>query len=76
MYGHTVMQRAIGLGYESEWAQAHFPGRRERNQFYIRIGYRVPPGSPGLERLRSLGSVVKPGSVFSLVTEDFASSVG
>ena len=27
------MQRALGLGYQSEWAQAHLPTRRERNDF-------------------------------------------
>ena len=43
IYGHTVMQRALGLGYQSEWAQANLPTRRERNDFYTTVGYRVPP---------------------------------
>ena len=25
IYGHTVMQRALGLGYQSEWAKSHSP---------------------------------------------------
>ena len=54
IYGHTVMQRALGLGYQSEWAQAHLPTRRERNDFYTTVGYRVPPGADGLARLRAL----------------------
>ena len=54
IYGHTVMQRALGLGYQSAWAQANLPTRRERNDFYTTVGYRVPPGADGLVRLRGL----------------------
>ena len=54
IYGHTVMQRALGLGYQSAWAQANLPTRRERNDFYTAVGYRVPPGADGLVRLRGL----------------------
>ena len=54
IYGHTVLQRALGLGYQSEWARAHLPARRERNDFYTTVGCRVPPGADGLVRLRGL----------------------
>ena len=54
MYGHTSMQRALGLGYQSTWASAHFPTRRERNQFFTRMGQQIPPGSPGMNKLRSI----------------------
>ena len=47
IYGHTVMQRALGLGYQSDWAKTHLPARRERNAFYQAVGYRVPPGKAG-----------------------------
>ncbi len=54
MYGHTSMQRALGLGYQSKWAQAHFPSRRDRNNFYSQMGNKVPPGYSGMNRLRSI----------------------
>lgn len=38
IYGHTLMQRKQGRGYQSSWAQEHFPSRRQRNEFYIRAG--------------------------------------
>jgi hypothetical protein len=38
VYGHTVMQRGLGLGYQSQWAKQHLPTRRERNAFYTRAG--------------------------------------
>ncbi len=44
IYGHTVAQRALGRGYQSKWASAHFPTRRERNAFYTRLGRQVEPG--------------------------------
>jgi hypothetical protein len=43
IYGHTIMQRALGLGYQSEWAKNHLPTRRERNTFYTQLGRLVPP---------------------------------
>lgn len=48
IYGHTVMQRLVGMGYPSAWAQAHLPSRRERNDFYTKIGYAVPGGTTEL----------------------------
>jgi hypothetical protein len=45
IYGHTVMQRTLGLGYQSKWAQSHLPIRRERNEFYTKIGYQASPGA-------------------------------
>jgi hypothetical protein len=51
VYGHTLMQRALSLGYQSAWAQSHLPSRRERNDFYTQAGYRVEPGNPRLAQL-------------------------
>jgi hypothetical protein len=63
IYGHTVMQRAIGLGYQSEWASACLPSRRERNEFYTKVGRLVPPGQRGVQRIRDLGSEQSPADV-------------
>ena len=63
IYGHTVMQRALGLGYQSEWAQAHLPTRRERNDFYTAVGYRVPPGGERAGETAGLGSSRPPGDL-------------
>jgi hypothetical protein len=51
LFGHTVMQRALGLGAGSAWAATHLPERRERNDFYIRVGRLVRPGARGLAAL-------------------------
>ncbi len=63
IYGHTAMQRALGLGYQSAWAKTHFPTRRARNAFYTAVGYRIPPGEAGLIRLRELGPKPEPGAI-------------
>lgn len=65
IYGHTVMQRALGLGYQSEWAQTHLPSHRERNQFYTKVGRLVPPGEVGVAKLRELDPTMSPGAVLS-----------
>jgi hypothetical protein len=48
IYGHTLLQRRAGLGYQSAWAQAHLPSRRARNAFYMRIGAAVTPHGSAL----------------------------
>jgi hypothetical protein len=44
IYGHTLLQRAYGLGYQSEWAKARLPTRQARNEFYMKVGYQIAPG--------------------------------
>jgi hypothetical protein len=65
IYGHTALQRALGLGYLGDWARAHLPGRRARKDFYTRAGRHIPPGGAGLERLRRLRPDMAPGDVLS-----------
>jgi len=66
IYGHTLMQRALDLGYQSEWAQSHLPSRRERNDFYTQVGRLVPPGQAGLARLRRLSAAMSPSNILKL----------
>jgi hypothetical protein len=61
VYGHTMMQMAAGMGYQSEWAKANLPGRKERNRFYSQVGRKTVPGPSGLEMLRSAGLNSLPG---------------
>jgi hypothetical protein len=63
VYGHTVLQRTLGLGYQSVWAARHLPGRRERNAFYTQAGKRIPPGQPGLSLLASLDAGLSPAEL-------------
>jgi hypothetical protein len=65
IYGHTVMQRALGLGYGSAWAADHLPDRRERNTFYTTVGSRLHPGAPGLARLRRLDPACSPADLLA-----------
>jgi len=60
IYGHTVLQRAVGLGYQSEWARAHFPARRERNAFFTQAGRLAVPGHAGMAQLKSLTPDLSP----------------
>lgn len=63
IYGHTLLQRSLGLGYQSEWARAYLPSRRERNEFYTRVGYRVPPGIAGTPLLEALDPAMTPADI-------------
>jgi hypothetical protein len=63
IYGHTVLQRAVCLGYQSEWARTHLPTRRQRNVFYTQVGRLTAPGQAGIARLKSLTSALLPAEV-------------
>ena len=65
VYGHTMLQRARGLGYQSQWAQAHLPGRAERNAFYTQAGKLLPPGRLGLDRLAKVDESMPPEKMWS-----------
>lgn len=45
IYGHTVLHRHTGLGYQSAWANSHFADRRAANTFYTAIGRAVAPAA-------------------------------
>jgi len=60
IYGHTMMQRALGFGYQSEWAKTYLPTRHERNAFYSQLGRQTPPGTGGLSRLKQVGTAAPP----------------
>ena len=65
IYGHTMLQRALGLGYQSEWAAAYLPARRQRNEFYTKAGRLIPPGSASVERLGQMDPAQPPARFLS-----------
>jgi hypothetical protein len=65
IYGHTMMQRAIGLGYQSKWAQVHLPTRADRNLFYVKAGRQIPPGFAGIQKLKQLGAEKTPSEILT-----------
>jgi hypothetical protein len=71
IYGHTLLHRASGLGYQSQWAQQHLPARCDRNAFYTRLGRLVPPGKASLERLGRLGIPDSPEKFFYSLNQLF-----
>jgi hypothetical protein len=60
IYGHTVMQRALGLGYQSDWATKHLHTRRERNTFYLQVSRKMPAGTKALDRIKQINIAVSP----------------
>ncbi len=66
IYGHTAMQRALGLGYQSRWAQEQLPTRRQRNEFYTALGRKLEPGT-WKERPMELAPDVSPDALWNLL---------
>ena len=68
IYGHTIMQRVLGMGYQSEWAKAYFFTRRQRNAFYVQVGRLIPPGRIGAGRLEQFTSSLSPAEILKRLT--------
>jgi hypothetical protein len=60
IYGHTLLQRALGLGYQSGWAARYLPTRRERNDFYTQLGKQTPPSIESVLKLRQFSAAFHP----------------
>jgi len=45
VHGHTLLQRACGLGYVSDWAQTVFASADAKNAFYAEVGARLAPSA-------------------------------
>ncbi len=69
IYGHTLLRRALGLGYQSRWAKAYLPARRQRNDFYTAVGYAVPPGEAGTARLAGLSAEMAPEDILRALSQ-------
>jgi hypothetical protein len=65
IYGHTMLQRALGLGYQSDWSKACLATRAERNAFYTQVGRLIPPGQPGISILKALSSNPAPKDILT-----------
>ena len=67
VYGHTVLQRARGQGYQSAWVKQYLPSRKQKNAFFTRIGRLVPPGTAGMAHLKSLDAALSPDEMLRVL---------
>ncbi|MFN3332084.1 MAG: hypothetical protein ACK47M_06210 [Caldilinea sp.] len=67
IYGHTVMERWLGMGYQSAWAADFLPMRAHRNAFYSIIGRRTPPGEARRRLLDQIHPEMSPPEVLKLL---------
>ena len=65
IYGHTRLERSLGLGYQSQWARTHLPLRRERSRFYVDAGRAVLPGKAGLDQLDRCDPAMAPVEILA-----------
>lgn len=50
LFAHTALARGYGLGFQSPWAQAELPSRRERARMYTSLGRLLKPGDDSVDR--------------------------
>ena len=69
-------RRALGLGYQSDWAQSYLPARRERNAFYTDVGALLEPGVEGLRKLGALDATARPAQITARLRSGAEPQVG
>lgn len=66
LYGHSVVERALGLGVVSDWAAGVFGRDREaRNAFYLQVGKKAAAGKATRVRVANLGSDPTPDAILA-----------
>ena len=65
IYGHVKLHRSLGIGYQSEWANSFLPTRSDRNRFYTRTGFLIPPGISGFQALKNLHATMSPQEILT-----------
>ncbi len=70
LYGHTLMARTIGLGYQSHSITQTFgDDRKAKADFFEKVGIAVQPGPMVLERMQELGADVTPQEALRFLTK-------
>jgi hypothetical protein len=68
VYGHTALQQAAGLGYQSDWAAAYLPTRQARSQFFTKSGRLIPTGTAGQNCLAQISANMDPNQILELLS--------
>ena len=64
LFGHTTLQRAVGMGVMSDWAKKAFHRDREKtNAFYLQAGKKAPPGKATRVRIANVGPECDPDDI-------------
>ncbi len=67
IYGHTVLERHLKMGYQSAWAADQLPTRAQRNAFYTAVGRTVPPGAAGQRLTANVHGDMAPDEVLRIL---------
>jgi hypothetical protein len=63
IYGHTLLERWLGMGWQSDWAADALPARAARNGFYTKLGRHIPPGAKGRALLSEIQPDMRPDEI-------------
>jgi hypothetical protein len=70
LYGHTIMEKLWGMGYQSDWSQRQFPDRKSKNAFYESVGRLIPP-NVDLDSMGEINEGQSAGELSSLFAQKF-----
>ncbi|MDY6873915.1 MAG: hypothetical protein SVR81_08125 [Chloroflexota bacterium] len=69
LYGHTLLARCAQRGFSSDWAEAYFTDRHEKNAFYEQIGRITPNTQVHRQLLQSLPIDLNPDEVLCAIKQ-------
>jgi len=68
VYGHTLLERTLGLGYQSQWAQKQLKTHAAKVDFYQGVGHIAKAGTTYLKLVRSLSDLQSPRQVLTALS--------
>ena len=66
-YGHAMLSRHSGFGYTSEWANKHFPQRKDKNNFFFELGETLP--ATAYKLLSNITTKNTPSEILNIIKE-------
>lgn len=67
LYGHTIMERFAGMGYQSAWADSELQARKEKKDFFEGVGILVEPKDAKVIIGDGIDASMSPGEVLAVI---------
>jgi hypothetical protein len=67
VYAHAMLSRHSGFGYTSDWANKHFPQRKDKNRFFFTLGESLTAAA--CKSLSQITKATTPSEILNLIKE-------
>ena len=69
VYGHTALQSAYEMGYQSDWSKSYLTTRQERNNFFMNVGKIILPEILKYKISEQINNTMTPQDVLKILAK-------